>query len=49
MKAITNAKIYTVTGETYEKGTVLFENGKIVAVGADVQVPEGAEVSTDDP
>lgn len=44
MIAITNGKVVTVTGETYEKGTVLVENDKIVAVGADVVVPEGAEV-----
>ncbi len=44
MIAITNGKVVTVTGETYEKGTVLVENGKIAAVGADVAVPAGAEV-----
>ena len=44
MIAITNGKIVTVTGETYENGTVLVENGKITAVGADVSIPAGAEV-----
>ncbi len=44
MIAITNGKVVTVTGETYEKGTVLVENGKILAVGADVAVPADAEV-----
>ncbi len=44
MIAITNGKVVTVTGETYEKGTVLVENGKIAAVGADVAVPVGAEI-----
>lgn len=44
MKAIINGKVVTVTGETYEKGTVLVENGKIQAVGADIAVPEGAEI-----
>ena len=33
MKAITNGTIITITGETLEKGTVLYENGKITAVG----------------
>ena len=36
MIAITNGKIVTVTGETYENGTVLVEKGKITAVGANV-------------
>ena len=44
MTAIINGKVVTVTGETYEKGTVLVENGKIVAVGADLAVPEDAEI-----
>lgn len=44
MIAIANGKVVTVTGETYEKGTVLLDGGKIAAVGADVEIPEGAEV-----
>ena len=44
MIAITNGKVVTVTGETYEKGTVLVENGKIAAVGADIVIPADAEV-----
>ncbi len=44
MIAITNGKVVTVTGETYEKGTVLVENGKIAAVGTDIAVPADAEV-----
>ena len=39
MKAIINGKVFTVTGQTYDKATVLIENGKIKAVGPDVQVP----------
>ena len=38
MKAIINGKVFTVTGQTYDKATVLIENGKIKAVGPDVQV-----------
>ena len=44
MIAITNGKVVTVTGETYEKGTVLVENGKITAVGADLAIPAEAEI-----
>jgi imidazolonepropionase-like amidohydrolase len=42
--AVTNATIYTATGGTVERGTVLVRDGKIAAVGADVTVPRGAEV-----
>lgn len=42
--AITNAKVYTVSGETLEHGTVVVEDGKIRAVGQDVRIPRGAEV-----
>lgn len=41
--AITNARIVTVSGATIENGTVLIQNGKIAAVGANVSVPAGAE------
>lgn len=44
MLAITNGKIFTVENGTIEDGTVLAENGKITAVGANVQVPAGANV-----
>ncbi len=44
MKALVNGKVITVTGETFEQGTILFENGKITAVGQNLPVPEGAEV-----
>ena len=44
MIAITNGKVVTVTGETYEQGTVLVENGKIVAVGANIDIPANAEI-----
>jgi imidazolonepropionase-like amidohydrolase len=42
--AITNARVWTVSGETIENGTVLVSNGKIKAVGKDVKVPGDAEV-----
>lgn len=44
MKAIINGKVFTVTGQTYDKATILIENGKIKAVGPDVQVPSDAEI-----
>lgn len=44
MLAITNGRIVTVCGDIIEKGVVLVDDGKIVAVGADVTIPEGAEI-----
>ncbi len=43
-RAIVGGKIYTVTNGIIEEGTVLVENGKITAVGANVPVPADAEV-----
>jgi imidazolonepropionase-like amidohydrolase len=40
--AIRNATILTITKGTIDKGTVVIRNGKIAAVGADVDVPRGA-------
>lgn len=44
MIAVTNGKLVTVTQGTIEGGTVLIENGRIAALGKDVDVPGGAEV-----
>jgi imidazolonepropionase-like amidohydrolase len=44
MIAITNGKVMTITQGTFERGTVLIEDGRIVAVGAQVEIPAGAEV-----
>lgn len=41
--AITNAHVVPIEGEPFA-GTVLIEGGKILALGASVQVPEGADV-----
>jgi imidazolonepropionase-like amidohydrolase len=41
--AISNARILTGAGTTIEKGTVVIRAGKIVAVGADVQVAAGVK------
>lgn len=42
--AITNATIYTGTGEKIENGTIVLQDGKIRAVGKDVKVPVAARV-----
>ncbi len=44
MIAIVNGMINTVTKGIIEKGTILIENDKIVAVGEAVEIPEGTEV-----
>ncbi|MFF1632972.1 amidohydrolase [Leifsonia sp. NPDC058248] len=41
--AIVNAYIVPVAGDPIENGTVLIQNGRITAVGTDVQVPAGVE------
>ena len=44
MIAIRNGKVVTVTGETYEKADILVENGKIKAIGENLEIPENAEI-----
>ncbi len=41
--AIVGGRVFPVSGAPIEAGTVLIRDGKIVAVGANVSVPEGAE------
>ena len=41
--AITGGTVYPVSGPAIQNGTVLMRDGKIVAVGADVAVPAGAQ------
>src|SRR6185369_10632682 len=41
--AIIGARIVPVSGAVIENGTVVIQNGKIAAVGANVSVPAGAE------
>ena len=41
--AITNGKVYPVSGPPISNGTVLLRDGVIVAVGANVTVPAGAQ------
>ncbi len=42
--AIRNATILTITGGTIENGTVVVRDGKIAAVGTDVDIPSGIPV-----
>jgi imidazolonepropionase-like amidohydrolase len=42
--AIKGATIHPVSGPDIPSGTIVFENGKITAIGADAAVPAGAEV-----
>lgn len=42
--AITGGYVVPVDGEPFEGGTVLIQGGKIVAVGVDVDVPDGVQV-----
>lgn len=42
--AITNARIFPVTAAPIENGTIVIRGGKIAALGANVQVPQGAKV-----
>jgi imidazolonepropionase-like amidohydrolase len=42
--AIKGATIHPVSGPEIPSGTIVFENGKITAIGADAAVPAGAEV-----
>lgn len=42
--AIVGGEVHTGTGEVLAGATVVIEDGKITAVGAGVEVPEGAEV-----
>ena len=40
--ALTGGSIHPVDGAVIEKGTVLFEKGKITALGADIRIPSDA-------
>jgi imidazolonepropionase-like amidohydrolase len=42
--AITNGRVFPVSGPPIERGTVLIRGGRIAAVGANVQVPAGVRV-----
>ena len=42
--AIVGGKVLTMAGPVLENGTVLIRNGKIAAIGTDVEIPPGIEV-----
>lgn len=42
--ALQGATIHTVTNGVIENGTIVFNNGVIIAVGANVEIPAGARV-----
>jgi len=42
--AIMNAELHTVSGDVIENGDVIFTNGRITQVGADLNAPVGATV-----
>lgn len=42
--ALVGGTVHTLTGETIENGTILFENGKITAIGKTFPLPDGTEV-----
>jgi len=44
MIAIINGEVWTITDGVIENGTVLVENGKITAIGKDIDIPKDAEV-----
>lgn len=41
---LTGGTIHTISGETIEKGEILFDQGTIKAIGTSVEHPEGAEM-----
>jgi imidazolonepropionase-like amidohydrolase len=43
-QAFTNARVIPIAGPAIDKGTVVVRDGKIVAVGANVAIPQGATV-----
>ncbi|WP_418219635.1 amidohydrolase [Candidatus Formimonas warabiya] len=44
MLAVANGRILTMEGRTYQKGSILIDQGKIVAVGDHVLIPKGVDV-----
>lgn len=44
MLAVANGKILTMAGRIFQKGTILIDQGKIVALGENILIPKGADV-----
>ncbi|MDA8233582.1 MAG: amidohydrolase [Clostridia bacterium] len=45
MHAITNGRVLTMAGKDYDKGTILIKEGKILAIGADIPIPAGTDIT----
>lgn len=43
-KALLNGRIITMEGDVLEKGSILWEDEKIIAVGEAISIPEGTEI-----
>lgn len=44
MKAIVHGKVHTAAGEILEKGTILIKDGKISAIGENIEIPTSTEI-----
>jgi imidazolonepropionase-like amidohydrolase len=44
LKAIIGGKIWTGTGKVINKGVILIDEGKIIAVGPDIKIPKNADL-----
>lgn len=44
MLAITNGKIYTMTGQVFDRGALLINDGKIQEVGQEIAIPQNAKI-----
>ncbi|MBD3375276.1 amidohydrolase family protein [candidate division KSB1 bacterium] len=42
--ALVGADLYTVSGEVIRKGTLVFDKGRIVSLGKNIEIPDDAEV-----
>lgn len=42
--ALVNAVVHTLTGPPIEKGVLVFDKGRIAAIGAEIKPPEGAQI-----
>ncbi len=43
--AFTNVRIIPIVGPAIERGTIVVQNGKITAIGANIQPPAGAQIN----
>ena len=44
MKALKAAEIFTMAGKVFEDGIILIDNGKIIDLGIDIEIPKEAEI-----